>query len=91
MCCSGFLKLMMFVFNGGIFVSWNEENYKFSVSAVQLYVGLVPQEKRQDSIHCTHYNVSKNANYCSYSLCLCKKSPLQSKLEKTPAPELLLT
>lgn len=36
MCCSGFLKIMMFIFNGGIFVSWNKDDHSFSVSAVKL-------------------------------------------------------
>ena len=36
MCCSGFLKIMMFVFNGGIFVSWIKDDHSFLVPAVKL-------------------------------------------------------
>lgn len=29
MCCASFLKIMMFIFNGGIFVSWKKRELLF--------------------------------------------------------------
>lgn len=59
MCCSGFLKIMMFIFNGGIFVSWKKERTSISLHLFNSLVSHPTPDYKEDFIESSESQKAK--------------------------------